>query len=64
MSILLIFKALLNTFTGNVDKAQEYLTYFEERKEAIKNLDLDDLLSIEPTKKAGVIVEDEEDGDV
>lgn len=35
-----------------------------ERKEAIENLNLDVLLSIEPTKKAGDIVEDEEDGDV
>lgn len=35
-----------------------------ERKEAIENLNLDDLLSIEPTKKAGDIVEYGEDGDV
>lgn len=35
-----------------------------ERKEAIESLNLDDLLSNEPTKKAGDIVEDGEDGDV
>lgn len=35
-----------------------------ERKEAIMNLNLDDLLSIEPTKKAGDIVGEKEDSNV
>ena len=35
-----------------------------KRKEAIKNLNLDDLLSVEPTDKTGDTVGDEEDGNV
>lgn len=42
----------------------ELLELERKHKEVIESLNLDDLLSVEPTKKADNIVEDREDGDV